>query len=131
MKLMIQAVIESFIRAVIRFWDNRFRRKDNVTEPFREEISYLRRRNDELTSFILNSIKPITAEGDESELESSEQIQSIGRPIETSFQRRKRLEQQSLSEWNKLVQEAKDKAVKAKEREVKTTEELEKQILES
>lgn len=126
---MLEMSKDSFLRAVIRFWNNRFLPKDNPTELFREEISYLRRRNDDLVSFILNSIKPNTAEVDEPEID--EEFKSIGASIETTIKRRRRLEQVSLSQWNKLVQEAKDKAVRESasvSKSTKTTEELETEL---
>ena len=125
MKEMLTYTLDSFLRAVIRFWNNRFLPKDNPSEAFREEISYLRRRNDELISFILEALLPKTAESNESPAE--EEFQSMGQPIETATQKRKRLERESFANWNRLVQEAKDRAVQSASG--KTTSELELETL--
>lgn len=122
--LMIQIVWESYLRAVIRFWDNRFHRRDNPIEFYHEEINYLRRRNEELQGFILNNIYESVEPQVEQTLET--EFQTLGKPIETLIQRRKRLESQSLVEWNKLVQEAKNK--QAASATSKTTEQLEEDL---
>lgn len=121
---MLRAVLDSFLRAIIRFWNNRFLPKDNVIELYRMEIADLRSRNRELTEFIFNALSPRVEPG---ESESSEDdFQQLGRPIETTLQRRRRLEQESLSNWNKLVQEAKNEI--QNKATTKTTEELEKDL---
>lgn len=114
---MIKAVLDSLLRAVIRFWDNRFLRSD--------EVYYLRERNAEFLKFILDRIELNTAESEESKPEIDEQIPA-GRPIETTIAHRRRLEQESFNEWNRLVQEAQNK--KSAENKNKAIEELEKDL---
>lgn len=121
---MLKAVLDSFLRSIIRFWDNRFLPEDNPLELYREEVIYLRRRNEELASFILNSIEVKTAQVNESESDT-DQLQSIGRPIETTLAKRRRLEQESLAEWNRGVQEAREKMLAQAKVTTKSTEELE------
>jgi hypothetical protein len=118
MLAMLQAVLDSFLRAVIRFWDNRFLRDD--------EVDYLRDRNAELLKIVLQTM-PKTALGIEPETDSIDaEFKNLGKPIETTLQRRRRLERDSLTEWNRLVEEAKEERVSAAR---KPTEELEAEVL--
>lgn len=128
MKEILQYTLESFFRAVIRFWDNRFSRKEDPIEYYQEEVLYLRRSNEELQSFLLNSLSPTTAQVDSPEPENP--FENMGRAIESPLQKRRRLEQDSLVRWNKLVQEGQEKlkAIKESASSLKTTEELEKDL---
>jgi len=124
-----QAMFESFVRAFIRFWDNRFHPRDNPIELYREEVFELRRRNRELTELVFTTLASSTREDLEPETETSnDELINLGKPIETSLQKRKRLEHQSLTGWNRMVQEAQEE-LKKKSVEIKPTEELEKDVL--
>ena len=90
------------------------------------EISELRSRNRELTTFIFEALRPNRNE-EESSDEAPEDLEPLGHPIETNLQRRRRLEADSLRQWNEMVQKAKEEMEKPSTS--KPIDELEKDIL--
>lgn len=98
---------EAFVRAVIRFWDNRFLREDR-DDFYEREISRLHT--------VINSLtRPQVVVG---EVERDEENQPlIRKPIETLLQKRARLERESRAEWNEQLTNAR-----------KSTEDLEREV---
>ena len=122
MKEILIATIESFLRAIIRFWDNRFNKSD--------EIYWLRERNAELYKFIFSRLESNNPTAEEPESEELEELQPLGHPIETMLSKRRRLENETLVRWTKSVQEAKDELVRQKVNSTsKSTSELEEELL--
>lgn len=109
---MIRLVWESFLRAIIRFWDNRFLREDR-DDFYEREISRLHQIINDLTV-----PKIMTAEV----VDDIEQP-LIRKPIETLLQKRTRLERESREKWNEEL-----KTASANRASIKTTEELEREV---
>lgn len=125
---MLTAVSDSFFRAVIRFWDNRFTRQDPIAKVYFEEVLFLRRENEEFRNFILSNIAVANSSENLTGSDSIDE-EMIGRPVETLAQTRRRLEVESFKKWTILVQKTREAKLKAEQEDKKPTEEMEKEIL--
>ena len=117
---MIKLIWESFCRALIRFWDNRFVRNEQLNW-YQLQIEKLERRIFDLQGELIEIVSPQKPPAEEAINEIPIQTRA---PIETLFQRRMRLEKESKEEWERQLKEAESKrAAKAQ-----TTEELEQSV---
>jgi len=114
---MINAVWDSFCRALIRFFDNQFI-KESPVRFYELEIGRLHQQIN-----LLISPRTVIAEAVE-EIE----MKPAMNPIETSWQKRARLENESRIEWNKQIEAARLKIQSSASQEKQTTEELEKSV---
>lgn len=113
---MIKAVFDSFCRALIRFFDNRFIAKD-PDDFYEMEIARLHK-------LIGNLIQPAA----QTVIDTTDNEEHVAMPpIETTFQKRARLEKESLAKWNESVAEAKAKIAETLAQK-KSTEELEQSV---
>ena len=119
----LKLIYEAFCRSLIRFFDNRFQRSDEV-EYYRMEIEKLQQENFKLTKFILDFQGKVT--GLANEIKTEEEVD--WKPLESKYTpwhvRKAKLEQESLERSRALAAEA-TLALNRK----KTTEELEAELL--
>lgn len=121
---MLSVAWESFLKSVIRFFDNRFV-SDDTTFYYRTEIEKLRQRNEFLEDKLIELFSPKTASGTVESFENP--TEPLMQPIESFFQKRKRLEMESMQKWTKDVADAREKLVQ-KATVIQNTQELESSL---
>ena len=114
---MLSVVWDSFCRALIRFFDNRFVKESKI-DFYQIEISRLHQQ--------INRLLDERAPKQIREEVIDEGPQIAMPPIESSFARRTRLERESREKWEQSVKEAHEK-LQAEKRQ-QSTEELEKSV---
>ena len=118
----LKAVYESFIRAAIRFFDNRFL-QDNEVEWYRIELDKLRIENQRLVNVIIQMNRPESAspvQNDETEWKPL-----VG--FETVSQKRRRLERESYNRLQSNIAQAREETSR-KAAQAMTTEQLEEEL---
>lgn len=113
---MLRVVYESFLEAIIRFWNNRFQSDDQV-RYLRMENDKLRQANDKLISQLIELSKPVTVD---EPAQDTRDLQPLRGQYRSWEQRRRELEATSLRKAIELSDEAKLASARSQ-----TTEQLE------
>lgn len=119
---LIRLIYESFCRSVIRFFDNRFIRSDDI-EYYRMEAEKFRQENFKLTKFILDSNSP-SAKVVTSTSEEEPDWQPARKGYQSWESKRRELESASAERARSLANEAKIAMYASK-----STEQLEHELL--